>query len=656
MNPKKNRLWWAFWIGVLIVLAALGWATRTVHSLEQQSEQQRLLNDRQELIRLALWRMDSRLTPIIALEASRPVQDYRDILDPQSELSTQTQWLLDQSIQDRSVSNSYGQGYFEIDEAGKVRSLPSSAEEFVNSTNLLDPPHGGTEAEKDTSLRGSKKTERSFASEISEQAETDGASSSKITLNEDDFLARQEVASLAQKNTTSTKRSAQERVIGRTQDVLSVEQALAPTESARLDSRSLQKDTVAGDSTSFADEASNQVAAQPLNTQPQSESIGVIEPRWVLSSNGTPELVLVRVIEYQTGAVTQGVWLNWEQIQVDLLDSITDIVPGSTLAPILDTLGSSQSQRDQDFFQLATIPVAFEPGQPRAMTASVWTPAMIAILVTWIAVVAAMVAVGLVLRTVLNLSARRGRFVGAVTHELRTPLTTFRLYSQMLADGMVTDETVRKEYLTTLKRESDRLTGIVENVLEYARISRQRSNKDKPKGEQKLSAGELMARVVPPMSRLGEQSGMDLVVSDTIGDHAQRTVTLDPHAIERIMMNLMDNACKYAGADANADQAHDEDADLRVHLDASVRNDSLLFVVADHGPGVPAKDRRKIFGEFVRGSSGTMRDRSGLGLGLALSKGLALEMGGDLSLVRRRGHGAEFELRIPLDAPASIEQ
>ncbi|MBO6514685.1 MAG: HAMP domain-containing histidine kinase, partial [Phycisphaerales bacterium] len=246
-----------------------------------------------------------------------------------------------------------------------------------------------------------------------------------------------------------------------------------------------------------------------------------------------------------------------------------------------------------------------------------------------------------------TLSARRARFVGAVTHELRTPLTTFRLYSQMLADGMVTDESVRKEYLSTLKRESDRLTGIVENVLEYARISRQPGRqKEKPKGEQQLSVGELMARLIPPMSRLGEQSGMDLIVSDDTSNDAERTVTLDPHAVERIMMNLMDNACKYAGG---GDAKNSDDLDLRVHLDAEISGDALLLRVADHGPGVQSKDRRKIFGEFVRGSSPSLSDRSGLGLGLALSRGLALEMGGDLSLTRKRGHGAEFELQIPLD-------
>ena len=163
-------------------------------------------------------------------------------------------------------------------------------------------------------------------------------------------------------------------------------------------------------------------------------------------------------------------------------------------------------------------------------------------------------------------------FVSAVTHELRTPLTTFRLYSQMLADGMVSDEDVRKDYLQILKRESERLTGIVENVLEYARLTRQRSSKDKAAGVQTLTPGALIARFRPALARRAGQSNLDLVVSMDIEAHADRTLTADPHAVERIMMNLVENACKYA-APSEEDAGSIEDADTRIHLDMSINND-----------------------------------------------------------------------------------
>jgi len=222
----------------------------------------------------------------------------------------------------------------------------------------------------------------------------------------------------------------------------------------------------------------------------------------------------------------------------------------------------------------------------------------------------------------------------------------------MLADGMVTDEQVRTDYLQILKRESERLTGIVENVLEYARLTRQRSSKSKPAGVQTLSPGALIARFRPALARRAGQSNLDLVVSMDLEEHQDRTLTADPHAVERIMMNLVENACKYA-APAEGDDLPIEEADTRIHLDVSIAGDTLELLVADHGPGIKPGEGARIFGEFQRGWRGLSNARSGLGLGLALSRGLAREMEGDLILTKRRGHGAEFLLSIPLDEIAS---
>jgi signal transduction histidine kinase len=631
MNQSRSKLWWAFWSGVVLVIAALGWASYTVHSLEERNAESRAMNQRQELIRLALWRMDSRLAPMIALEAARPIEDYRSAIKDSSSVSDHFPGVPEDHRRTGADLGSYNLGFFEINEqTGSTEGSDTRAQEIAMSTQ-------NPRVYQDTDPASSVEESDDFSRVNAAQPEFDALTSNVVPSSiepepQADYAARQHIANLAQQN-RALKRASENEV---------------DADQGQRWSKSDSADESFGlRASSVADESSDQSLADKNGMIEQGNLIGAIEPRWIVEPSGSQQLVLLRTINQPSGPVVQGVWLDWETMSSELIESIDDLLPRSVLEPILE----ERAARGDQAYRLATVPVSFIPGSMNVTAVDRLSPVKFAMLITWVAVVGAMIAVGLVLRTVLNLSARRGRFVGAVTHELRTPLTTFRLYSQMLADGMVTDETVRKDYLNTLKRESDRLTGIVENVLEYARISRQRSGKDKPKGEQTLSVGELMARIVPPMSRLGEQSGMDLIVSDSTSGNAERTVTLDPHAVERIVMNLMDNACKYAGREGE----QDDDQDHRVHLDVSVSGDALLLVVADHGPGVPGRDRRKIFGEFVRGSSGTMRDRSGLGLGLALSRGLALEMGGDLSLVRKRGHGAEFELRVPLDSEELIE-
>ncbi|MGV6813879.1 MAG: sensor histidine kinase, partial [Phycisphaerales bacterium] len=381
------------------------------------------------------------------------------------------------------------------------------------------------------------------------------------------------------------------------------------------------------------------LAHAPYTTQP----VATLVPRWIKDAAGVEQLVLVRSVIIDNQPMIQGVWLDWPTLRSDLLESVDDVMPGATPVPVDGPRSAMVGG-----YQLATIPVEFIPPQSQLAAPWRWSPATVGLLVTWIAIIATIIAVGVVLRAAIVLSERRGRFVSAVTHELRTPLTTFRLYSQMLADGMVSDEQVRTDYLHILKRESERLTGIVENVLEYARLTRQRPTKGKPAGVQTLSPGALVARFRPALARRAGQSNLDLVVSLDLDADQDRTLTVDPHAVERIMMNLIENACKYA-APSEDDDAAIEDIDTRIHFDVSIRRNTLELLIADHGPGIPQSESAQIFGEFQRGWRGLSNARSGLGLGLALSRGLAREMGGDLILTHRRNHGAEFLLTIPLD-------
>jgi signal transduction histidine kinase len=247
----------------------------------------------------------------------------------------------------------------------------------------------------------------------------------------------------------------------------------------------------------------------------------------------------------------------------------------------------------------------------------------------WLAVIGAMVAVGATLRTSIDLGERRRRFVSAVTHELRTPLTTFQLYSEMLADGVVRTDEQRQVYLVTLKEESRRLSAMVANVLSHAGLEERRG----PRHVESVSLESLIGRVRPPLERIAASAGMTLDVN-TAG---ARSLTVDPDAIGQILANLVDNAAKYARGATPA----------TIELHALERDGSLVMTVRDHGPGVPREQAKAIFAPFERGSRDSADPIPGVGLGLALSRGLARDMGGDLTLDAATGRGASFRLIVP---------
>lgn len=606
MNTRRVMTWIIFWCSVALALGALAWVSVEVVALERSEVHSRINADRQETIRRALWRLDSTVAPLLAVEAARPTSAY-ELLEQSPYPGLGQAFIGTQTLN----SENYAKQYFNIPSTS-VHSVDARVEDELASlfitpeTELLKSP-----------VRPQQKSQT--ASEEPQQMGVEVQSQ-----KDSDYEARSRVAQLAVQN-------AQPKAIEEAQQS---ERGL----SDQIDqSNRLLKQDSGMDHQGFTYQAESTEAlnlAVPLTSTPST-----LTPRWISAPDG-PKLLLTRSATLNGQPVVQGVELDWEALRTDLTTSIEDVLPGAMLVPSAPTQGSST-------YRMATIPVALIPPPMGAVTSWAWSPAKVGLVVTWIAIIATIVAVGIVLRAAIVLSERRGRFVSAVTHELRTPLTTFRLYSQMLADGMVSDEQVRKEYLSTLKRESERLTGIVENVLEYARLTRVRSGKGKSSGEQTLSPGALIARFRPALARRLSQSNLDLVASLDLECVQDRTITIDPHAVERIMMNLVENACKYA---APSDEENEqEEPDTRVHLDVSVRDNTLEMLVADHGPGILPGEQARIFGEFQRGRRGLGNARSGLGLGLALSRGLAREMGGDLRLVIRRGHGAEFLLSIPLD-------
>lgn len=223
------------------------------------------------------------------------------------------------------------------------------------------------------------------------------------------------------------------------------------------------------------------------------------------------------------------------------------------------------------------------------------------------------------------LARQKTNFVSQVSHELKTPLTSIRMYSELLkehASGL-TDEK-RNRYLNVIREESERLTRLVDNVLDFSRLETNRRNYHPQPIELNAYLTEVCANANDLVKRSGLEIRLTLPEKPVVSP-------LDRDTLTQILHNLFDNACKYASDGT--------------FIDVILFPDSIL--VQDHGPGIPAYARRKIFRQFYRVDNSLSAETSGSGLGLAISRRLLRDQGGDLLLEQIHSRGAGFRLLLP---------
>ena len=342
-------------------------------------------------------------------------------------------------------------------------------------------------------------------------------------------------------------------------------------------------------------------------------------------------LVLTREAVVDGVRVVQGVWLDWPALREAWLKEITDLFPDAHLEPAANV--SLGTRPTDDPLRFAALPVRLVAGVIQLPPLPFWTPLRKSLAIALACVLLAAAAVGMVLHGTVALSERRADFVSAVTHELRTPLTTFRLYSEMLADGMVTDEAQRKTYLNTLTGEASRLSHLVENVLAYARLER---GSAKARAEN-VTIGELLDRIFPRLKQRADDCGMDVRLHATEADRKTH-LHIDAAAVEQILFNLVDNACKYATPRA---------AEPVIHVEADTSGKFAMLRVRDHGGGISRSERRRIFHPFHKSADQAAHSAPGVGLGLALCRRLATALGGAITLDSAHKDGACFVLSLP---------
>jgi signal transduction histidine kinase len=210
----------------------------------------------------------------------------------------------------------------------------------------------------------------------------------------------------------------------------------------------------------------------------------------------------------------------------------------------------------------------------------------------------------------VQFAERRNNFVSAVTHELKTPLTAIRMYAEMLRDGMVNSDLKREECYATITDESERLSRLIDNVLEFSRLERGRREMSWTVGP----VGPVLGEAAETLRPHAEREGFSLRVEVEPGLPAVR---FDRDALVQVIFNLVDNAMKYA-----------RQASSRTVVLAARREDGRVVVaVRDFGPGVPPRHLKRIFEPFYRSENELTRSASGTGIGLALVKELAESMG-----------------------------
>ncbi|MBK7404244.1 MAG: HAMP domain-containing histidine kinase [Phycisphaerales bacterium] len=667
MRTARRLTWMTFAVCALLVVDGLGWVTWQVLSLERRERDAQASAKRQEAVRLALWRMDGLLSPLIAGEAARPYFQYRafypaeraysrmwepmepgESLEPSPLLTgagkfirlhfegTRDGWLTSPEVPDQDMRDRVGQESLPLSE------ILEAERKLLDLTTLLrgapEPvgvQFGAVNRGVDTML-----AQRSRELQLLAQAEPTMPPTA-------DLLALKDESAGEEKGRASYDFQARQQAVDSARNINDA----VESSRAKPDRRTAAAKQAAG-----AASGADRVMAEGSRPDPGREEVtleAAPDPpapsgqrtvqTWPFVSTwlrppggGEPELLFIRVVRVGSEETLQGFWVDWPSLRAELLASVHDLLPDAALQPLPEegAAGVRPTSAGPGTIDagrlLAGVPAALLPGSMRMAEMSGLTPTRTVMLVAWLAVVAAIIAIAAVLRASLALSERRGRFVSAVTHELRTPLTTFCLYSQMLDDGMVKEESRRGEYFATLRRESERLAGIVENVLVYARMGGAR--REAVRGER---VGDILEGVLPSLRERAEQAGMTFD-SDSRGAD-ELVVGGDAQSVGRILVNLVDNACKY-GASGE---------DLRVTIRVREAGGGVEFRVRDFGAGVPRRERRRIFSPFVRAREHGGDGTSGLGLGLALARGVARSLGGELRLARSVEPGAEFVLWLP---------
>lgn len=657
-----------------LLLGGLGWATRVALQVEQErrlaaanaeaSERLYLQQKEQaDKLRLALWRLDSRLAPALAREESRPYPQYVAVHSPFPALTSDGiacapgQVRLPSPLLTAELPD-WMKLHFQIDQQSGWTSpqvIPEDLQKILRkqpielALNNVTPERANLLSSlKDrfpaasimTTFRELGVTPAENPEDAQRWAELNdivnstkpvGRGNTLNPLNPADNPAKQDAKD--QQQAVREGGAANPGTI--TQKQLDYAYRVVVTNRARGEGRWAYI---------FDDGRANMPlglggafpAKAGMSFQTVEVQLGAMRPVWLPSADQPEYLLMVRGAKVGDKPVFQGIVVDWTKLQGLLTDEVVDLFPEAKFAAL------PPGEPPHPDRAMTALPVEFDPAleplpaqappvDPESLPPPGWTPLRIGLAIAWVSVLVALLAMGLGGWSLIDLSERRIRFVSAVTHELRTPLTTLRLYLDLLSSGMVTDPKTRADYLSTLNGEADRLHRLIGNVLDFARLEKSRPAVEKRPAE--------VAGLLDQLSRNWQErcaaAGKELVLENRLPPAA--TVTTDPGLVEQVVGNLIDNAQKYSR----------EAPDPRIVLRAVAVDGRLALEVEDRGPGVTKRERCSIFRPFRRGRGADVT-AGGVGLGLALATRWAHLLGGRLDVgAGGEGVGACFRLELP---------
>jgi signal transduction histidine kinase len=241
-------------------------------------------------------------------------------------------------------------------------------------------------------------------------------------------------------------------------------------------------------------------------------------------------------------------------------------------------------------------------------------------------------------RTVVDLSERRSQFVSSVTHELKTPLTNIRMYIEMLEQGIAATPEREQAYLQILGSESSRLSRLINNVLELAKLEKRQRSFDLQPGRLE----DVFTEAAAIMGQKLQQEGFEL----HIGNIDVPEFAFDREVLIQVMINLIENSIKFG-------RAYPHKA---IDITAAADDPWVRIDVSDSGPGIPQPALKKVFEDFYRVDNDLTRATGGTGIGLALVKKFITALGGRVRVANNAGPGCTITLFLPRSATSKLDK